>query len=319
MKNIIERLRNNKKILIGVLAALGILVVVPVSLIVAGNAKPLPYLTFKPLLVFEYGDVIEDKEKSLIDSSASLYDELSAYDILTDSVGKQSLEIVASLGKKTKTYNVEYEVVDTHKPEIVGVVDQIIEVGDEFDALQDITSTDPVDGVLEVKTSTDVDTSKIGTTEVVVFSEDNNGNRSEKSYTLVIKEKEVATAPMPTPDTKPVGGANNEVPASKPQPPVEKPTPEVKPEPPVEQFLCPEGYDKNIPCDDPSPNNMSGQFYKLIKGVENCNIEGNKLMDKVINGQVVTGYACLGHMSNSGNYQWGSRLYLNNSDGDYIQ
>ena len=99
MKNIIERLRNNKKILIGMIVALDLVVIVPVYLIVANNSKPQPYLTFKPLLVFEYGEVIEDKEKVIIDINASLYDGLSPYEILTDNVGVQTLEIVASLDK----------------------------------------------------------------------------------------------------------------------------------------------------------------------------------------------------------------------------
>ncbi|MCR0181027.1 bacterial Ig-like domain-containing protein, partial [[Clostridium] innocuum] len=103
--------------------------------------------------------------------------------------------------------DVKITVKDTKKPEIVLKKDKVtIAAGDKLDLKDNVKSVkDPVDGNLkysdkEIKTSGyyidkgKLNTKKAGTYEVIVKAFDVNGNKTEKKFKVIVKEKEKAKA-----------------------------------------------------------------------------------------------------------------------------
>ncbi len=106
-----------------------------------------------------------------------------------DTVGDIIININTTNDNKNKTL----KVVDTIIPVISGVKNKTIIVGDKIDLLSGISAKDEIEGKIEVKTDSTVDTKKAGTYTVLVYAIDKNGNRAEASYKVTVKAKSTTT------------------------------------------------------------------------------------------------------------------------------
>jgi hypothetical protein len=117
------------------------------------------------------------------------------------------LKVTFTDGDKTIQKDVKITVKDTKKPEIVLKKDKVtITAGDKLNLKDNVKSVkDPVDGALkysdkETKKSGyyidkgKLNTKKAGTYEVIVKAFDANGNKTEKKFKVIVKEKEKAIA-----------------------------------------------------------------------------------------------------------------------------
>ena len=175
------------------------------ALVLTGCSKELKVKTVDKLTV-EYGDTLDNNK--LFDAKKS--DKNIKVDKVQDfnakKVGDQTLKVTFTDGDKTIQKDVKITVKDTKKPEIVLKKDKVtIAAGDKLDLKDNVKSVkDPVDGVLkysgkEIKKSGyyidkgKLNTKKAGTYEVIVKAFDVNGNKTEKKFKVIVKEKEKAT------------------------------------------------------------------------------------------------------------------------------
>ena len=175
------------------------------ALVLTGCSKELKVKTVDKLTV-EYGDTLDNNK--LFDAKKS--DKNIKVDKVQDfnakKVGNQTLKVTFTDGDKTIQKDVKITVKDTKKPEIVLKKDKVtIAAGDKLDLKDNVKSVkDPVDGVLkysgkEIKKSGyyidkgKLNTKKAGTYEVIVKAFDVNGNKTEKKFKVIVKEKEKAT------------------------------------------------------------------------------------------------------------------------------
>ncbi|MFR5527300.1 MAG: bacterial Ig-like domain-containing protein, partial [[Clostridium] innocuum] len=117
-------------------------------------------------------------------------------------VGDQTLKVTFTDGDKSTEKEIKITVKDTKKPKIVLKKDKItITAGDKLTLKDNVKSVkDPVDGSLkysdkEIKKSGyyidkgKLDTKKAGTYEVVVKAFDANGNTTDKTFKVTVKNK----------------------------------------------------------------------------------------------------------------------------------
>lgn len=173
-------------------------------------------VTFKEIKAIEYGtanyDPIELVEEV---SNGEIVDYTKSVD--TDSIGTQELSFVVKEENVYKVVNVEVEVVDTEKPDIMIEEENIsIEQGNDYNTMDNIISViDKVDGDLEYleedneniahyTVTTDLDTNVAGNYSVNIKAVDKNGNESEKEFSINVLEK-----PKPKPEPTPTTISNN--------------------------------------------------------------------------------------------------------------
>ena len=176
------------------------------ALVLTGCNKDLK-VTPADKLTIEYGDKLDNNK--LFDAKKS--DKNIKVDKVQDfnakKVGDQTLKVTFTDGDKTIQKDVKITVKDTKKPEIVLKKDKVtITAGDKLNLKDNVKSVkDPVDGALkysdkETKKSGycidkgKLNTKKAGTYEVIVKAFDANGNKTEKKFKVIVKEKEKAKA-----------------------------------------------------------------------------------------------------------------------------
>ena len=212
----------------------------------------------------EYGEELDtaslfNAEKSDKDITVK---EVKGFD--NKKIGEQEITVTFALGEDTQDQKIKVNVKDTKAPEITFKSETVeITLGDEIDTVSNIESVkDPVDG--DITQSTDNTISKdgyyvtadikseAGEYTVTVTAYDKNGNKTEKSYRLVIKEKSQETASTSLSQ----GTQSYQAPAQSNQSSgsntggaiAEQPTPE----PSQPKFVCPNGnepIDPSLPCD----------------------------------------------------------------------
>ena len=175
------------------------------ALVLTGCNKDLK-VTPADKLTVEYGDKLDNNK--LFDAKKS--DKNIKVDKVQDfnakKVGDQTLKVTFTDGDKTIQKDVKITVKDTKKPEITLKKDKItITAGNKLTLKDNVkTVKDPVDGALkysdkEIKKSGyyidkgKLNTKKAGTYEVIVKAFDVNGNKTEKKFKVIVKEKEKAT------------------------------------------------------------------------------------------------------------------------------
>lgn len=175
------------------------------ALVLTGCSKELEVKITDKLTV-EYGNKLDNNK--LFDAKKS--DKNIKVDKVQDfnakKLGDQTLKVTFSNGDKTIEKEIKVTVKDTKKPEIVLKKDKVtITAGDKLDLKDNVKSVkDPIDGTLkysdkETKKSGyyidkgKLNTKKAGTYEVIVKAFDVNGNKTEKKFKVIVKEKEKAT------------------------------------------------------------------------------------------------------------------------------
>lgn len=83
-----------------------------------------------------------------------------------------------------------YNIVDTTKPEIIGVEDKTIKQGDPINLKDNIKVEDNVDKDLEVKINGNVDTNTPGEYEITYTATDKSNNTTEKKIKIKVEAKE---------------------------------------------------------------------------------------------------------------------------------
>lgn len=201
---------------------------------------------------FEYGDeVLLEYDDELL----APVDEKDL-DVGKPELGKHEYKVTFVDDKDNEhefTYTVE--IVDTKPPKITGVKNVEITEGDKFDVKKlDIKAKDEVDGDVDVKIEGKVDVNKPGKYELTAVAVDKSDNKASKKFTIVVKEKKIASneveasdvdkqvkkkaetseksKPANKPASKPANKPQNNKPAPKPAPkPQPKPTPKPQPKP----------------------------------------------------------------------------------------
>lgn len=267
-------------------------------------------VTVKEGIVVEYG--LEVKLEDLVAQEGITLKEVKAFD--AKKVGEQTVTAVFDQAGKEITQEIKLEVKDTKNPEITLNKEEVeITAGDEYDSKSNIKAVkDPVDG--DIKYSDVKDLKKdgyqitgelkkdtAGTYEQKVIAYDVNGNKSEKSFKVIVKEKEETNDDQQTTtngqaDTssttvnanagstgggtaQATGGTNTgsgqatdggATPAPQPTP-VPEPTPAPQPTPePKPTVLCPNGIFPQYPCNeiingmDGNPGN-SGMWFDTME------------------------------------------------------
>lgn len=86
-----------------------------------------------------------------------------------------------------------YKIVDTTKPEIVGVEDKTITQGDTIDIKEGISVTDNVDETIEPTFEGEVDTNTVGEYTIKVKAIDSSNNEEIKEFKVTVNEKPKVT------------------------------------------------------------------------------------------------------------------------------
>ena len=150
------------------------------------------YINFVNEPTIEYGTEMVDYEAFILESVGEVV--LPTESIDTKEVGSKELVYKVSKEGYEKEQKVKVEVKDTKAPEITLKEETVsIEVGAEFDPKSNVESViDPVDGAIEeYEVTHNLDNNTAGEYIVTIKAVDKNGNESTKSYTVVVKEKEV--------------------------------------------------------------------------------------------------------------------------------
>ncbi|MDE6476223.1 MAG: hypothetical protein K2L08_05155, partial [Erysipelotrichaceae bacterium] len=140
----------------------------------------------------EYGAETVDYQSFIENSIGEVT--LPTETIDTKEIGSQELIYKVSKNGYEKEERLSVEVKDTKAPEITLKEETVtIEGGAEFDPKSNIESVaDPVDGVIEeYEVTHNIDVNVAGEYAVTIKATDKNGNVTEKTYTVVVKEKEV--------------------------------------------------------------------------------------------------------------------------------
>lgn len=270
------------------------------ALVLTACSKDLQVKTVDKLTV-EYGDKLDNSKLFNAKESDETVkvDKVSGYD--AKKVGDQMLKVTFTDGDKSTEKEIKVTVKDTKKPEIVLKKDKItITAGDKLTLKDNVKAVkDPVDGDLkysdkEIKKSGyyidkgKLNTKKAGSYEVKVLAYDVNGNKSEKSFKIIVKKKPVKKATITPSEKNTTEGSQNIGTAQQPQ--TTSPSGgsasngsgvsssgnsstnnnsgsqgSTAPSKPAKPVACPTGEDPSLPCDyilPGQPVGSDGVYYK---------------------------------------------------------
>lgn len=276
----------------------------------------------KEKIEIEYGT--ELKVENLTDQKDVSVKEIKNFD--TKKIGDQKITVTfANKDGKETSKEVTLTVKDTKAPVIELNKDKVeITAGDKFDMKSNVKSVkDPVDGDIKYNHSKDlskdgynitgkIDTAKAGTYKLKVTAFDKNGNKAEKEFSVVVKEKpkkvtstntqtQTQTNNYKTPSTnQSTSSSSNSSPSSNNQQ-ASAPTPS--------KTVCPrtgkEPIDPSQPCD--AVLDWHGANPQILF---NNNDEARAWAnDKLLNDStydVYTGYVASNICTNDGYCDWGS-------------
>lgn len=284
------------------------------TLVLTGCSKDLQVKTVDKLTA-EYGAKLDNQK--LFDAKESdenvKVDKVNGFE--EKKLGDQTLKVTFTNGDKTTEKEIKVIVKDTKKPEITLKKDKItITAGDKLTLKNNVKSVkDPVDGDLKYSENKieksgyyidkgKLNTKKVGTYEVKVLAYDVNGNKSEKSFKVVVKKKPVKKATAaPTEQnateesqsstnavqqpqtTSPSGGATSNGSNSKPSSSSNGSNGQTSPTP-QPQELCPGGWYPEKACDVVISQASVGSDGKVYDTWEEANAEGMAYMRKSNNG-----------------------------------
>ena len=230
MKKLLEKY-GKKKVYIGLATALVVACAAGIggTVVYANNKKQAIldsiYIKFIENPTIEYGAETVDYQSFIENSVGEVT--LPTETIDTKEIGSKELIYKVSKEGYEKEEKVSVEVKDTKAPEIILKEETVtIEVGAEFDPKSNIESVaDPIDGAIEeYEVTHSIDVNAVGEYTVTIKATDKNGNVTEKTYTVVVKEKE-AEQPVSSqvsggssynggyvsrPTTPSYGGSNNQ-------------------------------------------------------------------------------------------------------------
>lgn len=128
-------------------------------------------------LIYEYDSRILLKD--IIESDIDGY-------LNTEKLGKQTINIT---DKNNKTYQIDYEVVDTTPPLILGGTTKSTTEGTKINLVNKYMCGDNHDSKPKCYIEGEYDINKVGTYSLKYIAEDSSGNKSSKNIKLKVKEK----------------------------------------------------------------------------------------------------------------------------------
>ena len=246
-----------KKNIMKGLFSIGLLVVLSAC---GGSAK----VDLKENIEIEYGSDL--KVEDLTDQEDIQLKEIKEYD--NKKLGEQKVSAVfVDADEKEIEQEVTVTVKDTQAPEITFKNDTMeITLGDEIDTASNIESVkDPVDGVIKQSTDNTITQngyfitsdvkSEAGEYTVTITAFDKNGNKAEKTYKLIIKEKSqetVSTSQAQQPVASQSGTQSQAPSQSNQSSSGSNASSGSQPAPSQPKTVCPNGnepLDPNLPCD----------------------------------------------------------------------
>lgn len=177
------------------------------ALLMTGCAKELKVTPAENLKV-EYGEKLDNTKLFNVKESDEnvKVDKVEGFD--AKKLGEQEITVTFADGEREKEGKVIITVEDTKKPAIELKKESVsITAGDKLVLKDNIKSVkDPVDGDLKYSEKAvekdgyyidkgKLDTKKAGTYDVKVIAADKNGNKTEKSFKVIVKKKETAKKP----------------------------------------------------------------------------------------------------------------------------
>ncbi|WP_115714653.1 flagellar biosynthesis protein FlgM [Amedibacterium intestinale] len=177
------------------------------ALLMTGCAKELKVTPAENLKV-EYGEKLDNTKLFNVKESDEnvKVDKVEGFD--AKKLGEQEITVTFTDGEREKEGKVIITVEDTKKPAIEFKKESVsITAGDKLVLKDNIKSVkDPVDGDLKYSEKAvekdgyyidkgKLDTKKAGTYDVKVIAADKNGNKTEKSFKVIVKKKETAKKP----------------------------------------------------------------------------------------------------------------------------
>lgn len=211
--------QKNKKLIYGIIAAIAVIVICIGAYAYSEKQRKQELLdsiqiTFVDELTIEYGTKDFDFNKLIKEKTDEV---ILPKQIDTMKIGE--VEVIYKVEKEgvSKEFPIKINVTDTKAPEIKIKKDIVtIEYGKEYDIKSNIESVkDPVDGDVPYKEKAGdynyytvegtVDTAKAGDYTITIKAVDKNKNKSEKTYTVHVEEKEVEQ-PVYKPNS---GGSSN--------------------------------------------------------------------------------------------------------------
>ena len=232
-------------------------------------------------------------------------------------------------GHTYKSFDFEYVVIDSQAPGIEGNDEVTLKHDESFDVTK-YKANDPVDGEIAISVAEGSGEVVDGQTTMTLVATDKNGNETRKEVKVTIKEAPVAEEPVDEPasgnnNTANTGGSiSNNSGTNKPSTggsgssnnsggsTTEKPTQPTPEKPSEPNYLCPNGKDKNKPCDayvDPVNGYLT---YKTYPTMNACKAAGESILDEwwEFDGKDVTNYACTSANLNDSSYGKIYRLTL---------
>lgn len=151
-------------------------------------------IIFKDIDIIEYGNDINSAD--LIESAVGKV--IQYPNLSTMKTGKQSLVYVLEKEGIQKEITTMIEIKDTQFPLIELKSDHItLEYGVEYDPQTNIDKVyDTVDGELEYTMIHEINSKQAGNYEVKVSVKDKNGNATQSSFTVTVKEKVIVEKPL---------------------------------------------------------------------------------------------------------------------------
>lgn len=217
-----------------------------------------PSISFiKDIEPIEYGNtsiVLEDY------ISKSQYDSIKISEFNPFLIGEQTISYTLKRNGEELVKELVLTVVDTKSPVFTEKSEETMIIqGDDFKVENYFVAVDPVDGNVEVKLLTEIDTNVAGVYKADVGATDKNGNKNTYTFTLAIKstdeiasiENTVNPKPpvveTPTQPTTPTPNPPTTQKPSTPETPSKPQTPSVPekpstPKPANKEFLFSDGY-----------------------------------------------------------------------------
>lgn len=212
-----------KKKIIILISILIIITLITISVIFVKNNKKeeniQDYLLIKDNLTFEINteikniDLLQNEENNQLGYKVVSEEE----NIDTSKLGKNEyiFKYINNKGDE-KEQTIEYEVIDTTAPVITSKESVELIVGNELKLKEIATVTDNSKEELEVKIEGEYDINTQGEYKVKLISEDSSKNKSEKDFTIIIKEKPVEVVEKNTSNNQSTSSNNSNKGASRP-------------------------------------------------------------------------------------------------------
>lgn len=138
-------------------------------------------ITFQEKIVIEYGESLNP----VMWLKTGDFDHIELIDADQEKLGNQNVTVVVTNGSTQTEYPLTIRIVDTKGPNISENKPFVVEYGDEIEMSDYFSAHDLRDGYLNIE-STLIDTKKLGIQRVLLWAQDNEGNRTQTEVEMTV-------------------------------------------------------------------------------------------------------------------------------------